>query len=102
LEVVVLLIGGEQGSLQTMKTLMYAATPALLLGWIPYLWILGYIWACVLLILFFEKTQSVSRVQAVLVVLIPLALIGLLILLGGNVIITLSDLVLQPIVQSLP
>lgn len=102
LEIVVLLVGGEQGSLQTMKTLMYAVTPALLLSWIPYLWILGYLWACVLLILFFEKTQQLSRIQAVLVVLVPFLLIGILILLGGNVIITLSDLVLQPIVQSVP
>jgi hypothetical protein len=91
LEMSVLLIGGEQGYCQTAKALMYAATPALLLGWIPWLWIIGCVWSIVLLVFFIEQTQRVDKIQGVLIVLVPLLLGGILIILSENTLLSFID-----------
>jgi hypothetical protein len=92
LEMSVLLVGGEQGYVQTTKTLMYAATPALLLGWIPWIWIPGCLWSLILLILGIEATQRVNRVRAIVIVAIPVILCALFLLLGENVLSSASDI----------
>jgi hypothetical protein len=86
LHVFVLLVGGEKGVVQTIKTNMYAATPFLLLGWIPYVSIIGAIWSFILLIIGLEQTQEISIGKALLVVLIPVILAIILALLGAAVI----------------
>jgi hypothetical protein len=83
----VLLLGGEKGVEQTVKTTMYASTPALLLGWIPYIGVLGFIWSLVLLILGIKENHGMDVGKASLVVLIPIILYILLIGLGSAVII---------------
>ena len=87
LHVFVLLMGGEQGIVQTMKTVMYAATPVLLLGWIPVIAFIGFIWTLVLLILGIETNQKMRIGHAVAVILIPLILEIIMIGLGAAVII---------------
>jgi hypothetical protein len=86
LHVFVLLVGGEKGVVQTIKTNMYAATPFLLLGWIPYISIIGVIWSFILLILGLEQTQEISIGKALMVVLIPIVLGIILAALGAVVI----------------
>jgi hypothetical protein len=86
LHVFVLLVGGEKGAVQTIKTNMYAATPFLLLGWIPYVSIIGVIWSFVLFIIGIEQTQELSLGKAFLVVLIPVILVIILAALGAMVI----------------
>jgi len=83
----VLLMGGEKGVEQTVKTTMYASTPALLLGWIPYIGILGFIWSLVLLVLGVKENHGMVLGYAVLVVLIPIILYIILVGLGSAVII---------------
>lgn len=82
----VLLFGGEQGVTQTLKTTMYAATPALLLGWIPYIWIIGVIWAVVLFIIGISMNQKISIGKGIAVFIVPLILKLILIGLGAAVI----------------
>jgi hypothetical protein len=91
LHVFVLLVGGEKGVVQTIKTNMYAATPFLLLGWIPYVSIIGVIWSFVLLILGLEQTQELSIGKALMVVLIPVILAIILAAVGAAVIATFGE-----------
>jgi hypothetical protein len=79
----VLMFGGEKGYEQTIKTTMYSATPFLLLGWIPYISIIGAIWYIVLLIIGIRETQEMEMGKALLVVIVPIVLILILALLGG-------------------
>jgi len=83
----VLLMGGEKGVVQTVKTTMYASTPALLLGWIPYIGFLGFIWSLVLLVLGLKENQNMELGYGALVVLIPITLYIILVGLGSAVII---------------
>ena len=89
--VFVLLFGGEKGVRKTIMTTMYASTPYFLLGWIPYVSIIGYIWYLVLLIIGIRETQEIDTGKALLVVITPLILVLILLLLGGIVIAALMQ-----------
>jgi hypothetical protein len=82
----VLLMGGEKGFRQTIKTTMYSSTPFLLLGWIPIVSTIAYIWSIVLLVIGIKETHQMSLGNAVLAVLIPIVLVIILIGLGSAVI----------------
>jgi hypothetical protein len=86
LHVFVLLLGGTKGATQTIKTTMYASTPFLLLGWIPIVSSIAYIWSLVLLVIGIKENHQMSLGNAVLVVLIPIVLVIILIGLGSAVI----------------
>ena len=86
--VFVLLFGGQQGLTRTMKVVMYAYTPYFILGWIPFVSIIGVIWSWILLIIGFKENQDLSIGKAVLVWLVPLILmiilfVGMLAVLGS-------------------
>jgi hypothetical protein len=83
----VLLLGGEKGFRQTIKTTMYAATPFLLFGWIPFVSIIAYIWYLVLLVIGLKENHEMELGKAALVVLIPIALVIILMGLWSAVII---------------
>jgi hypothetical protein len=83
----VLLMGGEKGAKQTIKTTMYASTPFLLLGWIPYVSIIAYIWSFVLLIIGLKENHEMELGNAIIVVFIPVVLGIVLIGLGSAVIV---------------
>lgn len=89
--VFVLLMDGKKGVGQTIKTMMYAATPALLLGWIPFVAVLGYIWALVLFVLGIKENQDMKIEHAALVVLVPIVLLLILVGLGSAVILAFMD-----------
>jgi hypothetical protein len=93
----VLLFGGEKGRVQTLKTTMYAATPALLLGWIPYIWIIGVIWAIVLFIIGISENQEISIGKGFLVIIVPIILTLIFIGLGAAVIISFMDAMVKVI-----
>jgi hypothetical protein len=82
----VLLMGGTKGVRQTVKTTMYASTPFLLLGWIPFISIIAYIWSLVLLVIGLKENHEMELGNAILVVLIPIILVIILIGLGSAVI----------------
>jgi hypothetical protein len=81
----VVLMGGEKGANQTIKTTMYSSTPFLLLGWIPIVSIIAYIWSIVLLIIGIKETQEMDLGKAIVVVLIPIVLFIILLSLGAAV-----------------
>jgi hypothetical protein len=85
--VFVLLMGGEKGVVQTVKTTMYASTPALLLGWIPFVGVIGGIWSLALLVIGIKENHEMEMGNAVLVVFIPIMLWIILIGLGSAVIV---------------
>jgi hypothetical protein len=65
---------------------MYANTPWLLLGWIPYVSAIGALWSLILLILGMKETQELTIGSALLVILVPLVLFLVLVILGAVVI----------------
>jgi hypothetical protein len=75
IHVFVILVGGKQNMVSTIQTLMYAVTPFFLLGWIPYIAILGLIWSVILCIVGLMVLQDLSAGRAVAVVVIPSALV---------------------------
>jgi hypothetical protein len=77
--VFVILFGGEKGLAQTIKTVMYAWTPFFILGWIPYISIIGLIWAWILIIVGVKENQEMVLGHAILVVVIPLVLCFILV-----------------------
>jgi hypothetical protein len=93
--VFVLLFGGEKGVTTTVKTIMYAYTPWLILGWIPYVSVIGAIWTFVLMIIGIKETQEMTMGNAILAIIIPLILIFLLIVFGAAVIAILMGTILQ-------
>jgi hypothetical protein len=84
--VFVILFGGTKGVTVTLKTVMYAYTPWLLLGWIPYVSVIGGLWTLILLILGIKETQEMTLGDALLVILVPIILVLILALLGAVVI----------------
>ena len=87
----VVLMGGKNDATQTIKTTMYASTPFLLLGWIPFVSIIVYIWSIVLLVIGIKENHEMDLGKAVLVVLIPIVLGIILIGLGSAVIIAFMN-----------
>jgi hypothetical protein len=81
----VVLMGGQKGVTQTLKTTMYASTPFLIFGWIPFVSIIAYIWYLVLLVLGIKENHEMEIGNAILVVFIPIVLIFLLFGLGSAV-----------------
>ena len=74
LHIFVYIVGGRKGIAQTIKVIMYASTPGLLLGWIPVLNIITTIWSILLNILGIRQVHELTTGKAVLAVLIPLIL----------------------------
>lgn len=93
----VLLFGGEKGVVTTVKTVMYAYTPWLILGWIPYVAVIGAIWSFVLLVIGIKETQEMTLANAFLVIIIPLVLVFLLVLFGAVLIAVLLESLLHVI-----
>ena len=75
IHVFVILLGGEQGITRTVQVLMYAVTPFFLIGWIPYLSIIGLIWSVILCIIGLCILQDMPVWKAAAVVGIPTALV---------------------------
>ena len=78
----VYIFGGRKGYRETLKALAFGETPALLLGWIPVLGILAWIWSVILSILGIHKLHDISTARAlgavVVAMLIPLLVLILL------------------------
>lgn len=71
LHVFVILFGGNHGITKTLQVVMYAATPFFLLGWIPYISLIGIVWSIILCIIGLQIIQSVPGWKAVAIILIP-------------------------------
>ncbi len=74
----VYIVGGREGITETWKAVIYAATPSLLLGWIPVIGFVVGIWSLVLTIIGIRELQQISTGKAVLAVIIGI-IIGILV-----------------------
>ncbi|MCW3133001.1 MAG: YIP1 family protein [Methanophagales archaeon] len=74
LHIWVYLVGGRNGVGQTIKALMYGATPSYLLGWIPIVGIIGVIWALIVGTIGVRQLHELSTGKAVLAVIIAIAI----------------------------
>lgn len=83
----VILMDGKKGVSETIKTTMYAATPGFLLGWIPFICIIGWVWSFVLLILGLRNNNGLSFEKAVLVAAVPV-IMGLIMLVLGTAVVS--------------
>ena len=78
LHVWILLFGGKRSYAKTYELGAYAGTPALLLGWIPFLGFVGQIWSLILLIIGTQEVHGISRTKAILMYVLPLAVLFVL------------------------
>jgi len=78
----VYVLGGRKGLLETAKAVVYGMTPAMLLGWIPFIGFVFCIWSLVLQIIGVRELQEMSSGKAlvamVIAVTIPLVVLVLL------------------------
>lgn len=70
----VYLVGGRNGVGQTIKAVMYGATPSSLLGWIPIVNFIAGIWALIVEIIGVRQLHGLSTGKAVLAVIIAIAI----------------------------
>ena len=66
----VYIVGGRKGVLQTAKAVTYGMTPALLLGWIPFLGFIFCLWSILLQIIGVRELHEISSGRALLAVMI--------------------------------
>ena len=85
-----LLFGAKKEFKQTIKTTMYAATPFFLLGWIPYIAVIGIIWYLVLLIIGLSEMQEMTMGEAAMAIVVPILFVLIGAIIWGGVIYTLT------------
>ncbi len=76
LHLFVLLLGGRRGLGQTLKATAYGSTPLVLTAWFPPLIPITWVWSLVLTAIGVRKLQDVSPVKAVLAVVLPVVVLG--------------------------
>jgi hypothetical protein len=82
LHIFVLLMDGKKSIWETVKTTMFASTPLLLIGWIPYIGVIGAIWSFVLVILGFRDNNGLTLEKSIIAALFPVVLWWILMILG--------------------
>lgn len=79
--------GGREGMASTFRLLLVGLTPTALLGWIPGVALLGFLWSLVILFLGVQEVHHLSTSRAVMVLLltlgIPLLILGVLSMVPG-------------------
>jgi hypothetical protein len=75
LHVWILIFGGKADYTKSYQLYVYSHTPSYLLGWIPFLGFFAGIYSLILLILGTEKMHDISRKRAILMYVIPVAII---------------------------
>jgi hypothetical protein len=99
LHIFVWLLGGRNGYIQTVKSMMYGSTPSLLLSWIPLVSIIGAIWTVILEIIGIRELHGISTGRAVAAVIISLVLIVTIVALivAAFVITAVSTMAIPPV-----
>lgn len=71
----VYIVGGNRGLSETIKSVLFAQTPHLLIGWIPFVGFLTMIWSFILEILGLKELQDLSTGKAIVAIIIPAVII---------------------------
>lgn len=77
LHIFVYIVGGRKGIEQTVKAVMYGSTPGLLLGWIPFIGFIAWIWSLVVEILGIRQLHELTTGKAVLAVVLLFVVVGI-------------------------
>lgn len=82
----ILLFGGKEKYAKTYQLSIYSSTPALVLGWIPFIGFFTWIYDLVLLIIGTQKVHKISALKSILMYVIPIiffiiVIVGILFLL---------------------
>jgi hypothetical protein len=80
LHLFVYLLGGRKGYLQTLKSVIFGSTPAMLIGWIPFIGWLAGIWAFILEIIGIRELQEMTTGKAALAVILAIVVILVIII----------------------
>ncbi len=75
IHIFVYLAGGRKGNAQSIKAVMYAATPGLLFGWIPFINYITVIWSLVLVVHGIHKFHEITLGRAIIAVLSAIIII---------------------------
>ncbi|MDD5474164.1 MAG: YIP1 family protein [Candidatus Methanoperedens sp.] len=75
LHIFVYLMGGRRGNKQTIKAVMYAATPGLLFGWSPFIYSIAALWSLVLVILGIRELHEITTARAIMTLVIPIIIL---------------------------
>jgi hypothetical protein len=69
----ILIFGGKEGYDRTYNLYVYSRTPNFIFGWIPFVSFFIWIYSLILLIIGTEKMHGISRLKAILMYVIPIA-----------------------------
>ena len=69
------IVGGRKGIAQTIKTSIYASTPWLIIGWIPYIGDIAWLWGLVLMVIGIRQLQEITTGKAVLAIFLPIIIL---------------------------
>jgi len=75
LHVWILIFGGKEEYAKTYQLYVYSKTPRFIVGWIPFVTYLTWIYDLVLLIIGTQKIHNISRTKSILMYVIPIVLI---------------------------
>ncbi len=94
----VYLLGGRKGYLQTLKSLSYGSTPSMLIGWIPFIGIIGGIWSFILSILGVRELHEMTTGKAAIAVILAVVVLAIIIILiAAFFFIAFSEMVPMPV-----
>lgn len=65
----VFIFGGRKGIKQTIKAVIYSYVPIAVIGWVPFVGLISYIWAVILLIFAVRELHEISTARAILAVI---------------------------------
>jgi len=82
LHIFVYIAGGRKDISTTIRSAIYAATPNLLIGWIPFIGFLAGVWSLVLQVLAIKELHEISTARAVVAVILPFVLMLILVVLA--------------------
>jgi len=74
------MFGARQGIRQTIKTVIYASTPTLLLGWIPFVGLITFFWTIYLGVVGLKTLQQMTTGKAFTAIILPLAILFIIII----------------------
>jgi hypothetical protein len=77
LHVWILIFGGKGNYSKTYQLFVYSRTPGFIIGWIPFVGLIAWIYDLVLLIIGTQKVHSISKLKSILMYVIPAVLLGL-------------------------
>ena len=98
LHIFAFILGGINSIDQTLKAVIYSFVPVALLGWIPLVGLISFIWAAILLIFALRELQKMSTMHAALTVILPIIVLIVFIIAAFFAFVSVVDTAYAPII----